>query len=121
MGPVLGEFDPAPAPRSPVMRQRNTITPMSRFEHVIRAACVALGLTCGLPVGAQDESSFPHIDDQTGQLAAPLERTLMIVFADHLKDAADEWAAYRASEQGGQWRTVLHEVKPAADPKAAAR
>ena len=45
--------------------------------------------------------------------------TLLIIYAAHLKAAAGEWSAYRASSAGGQWNVILHEV--AADDNPAAQ
>jgi hypothetical protein len=57
-------------------------------------------------------------------IAAPAQnhpaahRTFLLIHTPSLQHAAQEWAKYRASEQGGKWEIVLHQLKPPDDESA---
>lgn len=45
-------------------------------------------------------------------------RTFIIIHTRPLQSAAQAWAKYRASDQGGNWDVVLHQLTPADDVEA---
>lgn len=65
---------------------------------------------------------FAGCDSAIGQVApqpdvAP-DHTLLIIYASELEPAAREWAAYRQSTPGGEWRVELHTTPPTTDAAA---
>lgn len=84
-----------------------------RYRRARRRGVVLLLALCALTPWLAGTSSEPNRQATNSAPAAQHDRgTLFLTYAEHLKPAAEAWAAYRAADG---WRVVMHAVAPGAD------